>query len=323
MKRIYVWGTGCVAGELLENGLDIGEISGFIDSTPGKDTFLGKPVFPPARLKEVKFDLVLAASRRSREILEAYFSLGLPREKLLLTRCSQTVTDLNENRAYAAGILGGDRVERLIPKACLVPQPVNDPGLLPERELENDYVRLKTLELVARELEGVPGCAAELGVYKGSFARCIQMVMPQRKLYLFDTFEGFSPEELERENKLGRAGEGFAQAHRNTGAAAVLARMPKPENVEIRQGLFPGSLKGLEERFAFVSLDVDLEASTYEGLRYFVPRMAEGGCMFLHDYGDPRLLGVREAFRRYQKDRGICLHGIPLCDRNGTLAIRF
>lgn len=147
--------------------------------------------------------------------------------------------------------------------------------------------------------------------------------MPQRKLYLFDTFEGFSPEELERENKLGRAGEGFAQAHRNTGAAAVLARMPKPENVEIRQGLFPGSLKGLEERFAFVSLDVDLEASTYEGLRYFVPRMAEGGCMFLHDYGDPRLLGVREAFRRYQKDRGICLHGIPLCDRNGTLAIRF
>jgi len=323
MKKIYVWGTGCVAGELLETGLDIREITGFLDSAAGKDTFLGRPVFPPAYLKETEFDLVLGASRRSGELLDTFLSLGLPREKLLLTRCSQRVADLNENRDYAAEILGREVVEGLIPKASLVPQPVKDPGLLPEGELENDYVRLKTLELVARELEGVPGCAAELGVYKGSFARCMQMVMPDRKLYLFDTFEGFSAQELERERKLGRGGEGFAQAHRNTSAEEVLSRMPYPETAEIRRGLFPDSLNGLEENFAFVSLDVDLEASTYEGLCYFVPRMAKGGFLFLHDYGNPGLPGVREALRRYQQDRGVCLHGVPLCDRNGTLAIRF
>ncbi len=323
MEQIYVWGTGCVAGELLENGLDLQKITGFLDSAPGRDTFLGKPVFSPEYLRNVAFDLVIAASRRSQEMLKRYLEMGLPREKLLLARNSQTIADLNESRAYAAGILGQAVVSAMIPEACLVPRPVNDPGLLSEAELENDYVRFKTLELVARELESVPGCAAELGVYKGGFARCIQLVMPRRKLYLFDTFAGFSAEELERERKQGRAGEGFAQAHQNTGVAAVLSRMPRPENVEIRQGLFPDSLRGLEERFAFVSLDADLEDSTYAGLKYFVPRMNRGGCLFLHDYGDVRLLGVREALRRYQQDTGVVLHGIPLCDRNGTLAIRF
>lgn len=318
MKKIYVWGTGCVAGELMESSLDIREIAGFLDSVPGKKTFLGKPVYAPSQLVGAEYDLIVIASRSSREILKTCQELGLDRKKLLFTRNSQTVADLNESREYAAEILGGETVNAMIPEAWLVPGPAADPGLLPKRELENDYVRLKTLELIASELEDVPGCAAEFGVYKGAFARCIQLAMPQRKLYLFDTFEGFDPEELEREWKK----TGFAQAHRNTSVEAVLSAMPYPEKVEIRKGLFPDSLNGLEERFAFVSLDVDLEKSTYAGLSYFVPRMARGGCLFLHDYGNPGLSGVRAALERYQRDRGQRLFGIPLCDRSGTLAIR-
>ena len=38
---------------------------------------------------------------------------------------------------------------------------------LPEQELQNDYVRLATLELLYRRLGTVPGAAAELGVYRG------------------------------------------------------------------------------------------------------------------------------------------------------------
>ena len=45
----------------------------------------------------------------------------------------------------------------------LVGIPLADAVLL-ERELQNDYVRLATLELICRRLENVPGAAAELGV---------------------------------------------------------------------------------------------------------------------------------------------------------------
>src|SRR5262245_47355138 len=57
-----------------------------------------------------------------------------------------------------------------------------------------DYNRYSSLELCAYEIinNGVPGNIAELGVYQGVFASKLNEVFPDRKLYLFDTFQGFS-----------------------------------------------------------------------------------------------------------------------------------
>ncbi len=60
----------------------------------------------------------------------------------------------------------------------------------------------------------------------------------------------------------------------------------------IKQGFFPESLGGLEDTFAFVSIDVDFEDSIYEELRYFYPRKEKGGYIFVHDYNSS-LLGVK------------------------------
>ena len=130
----------------------------------------------------------------------------------------------------------------------------------------------------------------------------------------FDTFSGFDPQEAEG------LGAGFVGAHRNTAADRVLVLLPHPERAVIRQGLFPDTAEGLEERFALVSLDVDLEESSYQGLRWFLPRLQPGGFLLLHDYNSPRLPGVRAALRRYEAERGR-LHAVPLCDVNGTLVI--
>ena len=54
------------------------------------------------------------------------------------------------------------------------------------------------------------------------------------------------------------------EAYKNTNVGVVLERMEYIENVVIKQGFFPESLDGLEEQFAFVSLDVDFEESIYE-----------------------------------------------------------
>ena len=50
--------------------------------------------------------------------------------------------------------------------------------------------------------------ASELGVYRGRFARCINRLLPDRKLYLFDSFQGF--------DRSAGAGKAFQAAHENT-----------------------------------------------------------------------------------------------------------
>ena len=66
-------------------------------------------------------------------------------------------------------------------------------------------------------------------------------------------------------------------AHASTTVRLALDALPYPERAVVKPGFFPDSLDGLEERFCLVSLDVDYEAATLEGLRYFWPRLSPGG----------------------------------------------
>src|SRR5688500_5298208 len=88
-----------------------------------------------------------------------------------------------------------------------------------------DYIRLSTLELVSHEINkaGIKGNVAELGVYKGKFARYINQYFPERKLYLFDTFEGFDKSDIKREQELHlNSGK---QNFSNTSLKSVLQQM--------------------------------------------------------------------------------------------------
>lgn len=42
----------------------------------------------------------------------------------------------------------------------------------------------------------IEGSVAEAGVYQGNFSAVINKCFPTRKLYLFDTFEGFDSKEI-------------------------------------------------------------------------------------------------------------------------------
>ena len=112
----------------------------------------------------------------------------------------------------------------------------------------------------------------------------------------------------------------FVEAYKYTSLKLVLDRMTNLDNVIIKQGYFPESLDNLEDKFAFVSLDVDFEESIYEGLKYFYPRLVKGGYIFVHDYNS-NLLGVEAAVDRYEDDYGIMLCKVPLCDKSGTLVV--
>jgi O-methyltransferase len=131
--------------------------------------------------------------------------------------------------------------------------------------------------------QDIPGSLAELGVYKGHTAKLIHHMLPERKLYLFDSFNGF-PEQVIREDLDGEERPQTVKFD-NTSKEEVLKYVNGNDNVEVREGIFPETAKGLEqETFAFVHLDADLYQSTFDGLKFFYPRLSPGGCIIVHDY---------------------------------------
>ena len=311
---IYIWGTGCGASELLEQGMELERITAFVDSFPGGTEFLGKPVLLPQQLVAADCDLLIITARHADAIGQTCRELGIPEGKCLFLKNNSFLTDRNSKCSTAEEILGKELLQKLLPRQHIVPTPAQlAAGLLPEQELTNDYVRLATLELLCRKLAAVPGAAAELGVYRGFFARCINLLLPERKLYLFDSFAGFG--------ETAGASESFQAAHANTTVQKVLDIMPYPERITVKPGFFPASLDGLEERFCLVSLDVDFYETTLEGLRYFWPRLEKGGYLLLHDWGNPKLPGVSEALQQYEKETGASIPAVPLCDVSGTLVL--
>jgi len=182
-----------------------------------------------------------------------------------------------------------------------------------------NYIRISTLELCAQEIyeKKVPGAVAELGVYKGNFAKYINALFPDRKFYLFDTFKGFDEKDVAVEtNHAFSTGD---QDFSDTSVASVLAKMKHPNQCAVHQGWFPESLGGLEDTFAFVSLDADLYKPIYDGLEYFYPRLNKGGYIFVHDYNNKGYEGAKSAVRDFCQQQGIGY--TPMSDGWGSVII--
>jgi O-methyltransferase len=185
-----------------------------------------------------------------------------------------------------------------------------------------DYIRASSLELVAHEIytNNIPGNVAELGVFRGDFAKLINSAFPDRKLYLFDTFEGFDENDIKAEYK-GRASTGASvQDFSDTTVNLVLGKMKYRETCVVKKGYFPQTAQDVEDVFAFVSIDTDLFEPIYNGLCYFYPRLSQGGYIFVHDYNDGHTYTrAKEAVRKYCLENGIPY--FPLSDNQGSAII--
>lgn len=182
-----------------------------------------------------------------------------------------------------------------------------------------DYIRLATLELVSTEVESrkLEGNVAELGVYKGKFARYINSYFPNRKLYLFDTFSGFDAQDVQKEKK--EAFSSGEQDFSDTSVEMVLKEMPFRDRCIPVKGFFPQSAAGIDDRFVFVSLDTDLYDPIYAGLHYFYPRLVKGGYIFIHDFNNAAYKGARKAVEQFCREQGVSF--VPIPDSGGTAVI--
>jgi hypothetical protein len=190
----------------------------------------------------------------------------------------------------------------------------------PHAGLREDFVRSHAFRLAAQRINErqVPGAIAELGVYQGEQAALLNRLFPGRRLRLFDTFEGFAEKDLKAE-QTARFSGAVVGDFQDTSVDLVLSRMADPASVIIHKGFFPDSAEGVEDQFAFVSLDVDLYDPTAAGLEWFYPRLSKGGCIFVHDYNNRRYMGVRRAVEEFIAKSGAC--ALPLPDFAGSIAI--
>lgn len=169
-----------------------------------------------------------------------------------------------------------------------------------------------------RYIVKVFGGVAEAGVFRGEFAADINSAFPDRKLYLFDSFEGFSKSDLEGEQQYhsldGTAGNHFTE----TSIELVMSKMKQKDMVEIRKGYIPDTFRGLEnERFCFVNLDMDLYKPTKAALEFFWPRMIPGGGILIHDYSDDSIYAkLKQAVQEFADKEGI-----PILPIGDTLSV--
>lgn len=141
------------------------------------------------------------------------------------------------------------------------------------------------LQISRIDSEVIEGDLAELGVYKGETAKLIHLCSPQRKLHLFDTFEGFPARDLVRET--GKAA-GYTTMHfADTSIEKVRQYLGAHPNMIFHRGYFPETAPGQEDQaYALVNLDADLNKPTAEGLAYFYQYLSPGGVILVHDYND-------------------------------------
>lgn len=180
----------------------------------------------------------------------------------------------------------------------------------------DDYFRYATLGLALQRVldEDIPGAIAEVGVWRGETSAFLHRVAPNRRLYLFDTFEGFPPSDLP-EGAIDRR-------FRDTSEAAVRARVGSSPDVVITKGYVPETLGAATgERFAFVLLDLDLFAPTLASLDFFYPRLSPGAYLIVHDYNNPESdWACKRAFDDFLADRPERL--VELGDVWGSALIR-
>ena len=182
-----------------------------------------------------------------------------------------------------------------------------------------DYVRVMTFNLIINEIKdrNLSGNVAELGVYKGKFAKLINQCFPEKKLFLFDTFKGFDKTNF-AEGIEQKIVDKVLHDFDDTSVAEVLEKMPFKNQCVVKQGLFPDTITGCEnENFCFVSIDADLYKPIYDGLNFFYSRLVKGGYIMVHDYNNKEYKGAKQAVQKFAIEQDVSY--TPISDGWGTV----
>ena len=150
--------------------------------------------------------------------------------------------------------------------------------------------------MAVEKTEKIDGDIAEVGSYKGGSAKLICEAKGNKKLHLFDTFDGL-PNPCHND-----CPKEFHKGQYSASLESVRNYLKKYQNVHLYKGLFPSTAEPIKnKKFSFVHLDLDLYKGTLASIEFFYPRMSKGGILISHDYINT--MGIRKAFDDFFKDK--------------------
>lgn len=170
--------------------------------------------------------------------------------------------------------------------------------------------------LMTQDLEGD---MVEFGCFQGHTARILACMLPNKKMYVYDSFEG-SP--VNDENKVAGLCETSFESFKET---FENEKLPLPI---VKIGFFEHLTdKDIPEKICFAHLDANLYISTIDPLRLIYDRMAKGGIILIDDCPDCpgiRCPGVQRAcdeFFANKPEIPVILKALPGYDTPGKTVI--
>ena len=186
----------------------------------------------------------------------------------------------------------GLALEVKVPRA-VIPKKISSPA---------GRANINILTEMIERTRSLPGAVADCGVYKAASTVGMALFMRQhgihKRIYAFDSFQGFAPESVARDLDLGeviRDNVGYSDFSLEQVQSKI--RSFRIDNITLVPGYFHQSFKTFPQdiRFSFVHLDVNLYESYCQGLEFFYSRLDPSGIILLDEYNDPRWPGCNKA----------------------------
>lgn len=185
----------------------------------------------------------------------------------------------------------------------------------------------------------IPGDFVECGVWKGGSAMMMALMLKKhhltdRKLYLYDTFEGMSePTEMDKTARGAEAATLMKKESNKVSTSSVWCYSPleevksnllatgyPPENIQFIKGKVEDTLsRTIPGKLALLRLDTDWYESTRIELQMLYPLLEKKGVLIIDDFGHWE--GAKKAVVEYFES----IHEYPLLQRidyTGRLMIK-
>lgn len=321
--KIIMFGAGGMSHFLTQKIKKGTEIVAYLDTTNNENKNIdGIPVIGLDSLKRITYDYIVVAFSDVEKGFNILKNEGISEECMVGYSFNDDRPYKNNHFQHITNIMLNDELkDKRISNLFDVPTKkffLCAMNQIEDASVETDFVREQTLSLIAKEIrrKKLNSAIAELGVFRGNFSKKLNVLFPTQTLYLFDTFEGFDTRDVESDINLG--GERLRNFD-NTSIEEVLSKMKFPDKCVIKKGFFPDTYDLREEKFSFVSIDVDLYDPIKCGLEIFYPRLEKGGYIMVHDYNNIVYRGTYEAVLEYCDKKGISY--VPIPDIAGSIVI--
>lgn len=325
-EKILIFGTGSVSYELYKK-LNFNKINvlAFINSNFKDEIFFDKKVISPEQIRLFEYDYIVIASGYVKKITNILLELGVNKEKIVsyIYDDSSTYIDLQRNmNQYMDKTYNRNKIREWTDGKISEFFPAifwkNEYAM---KKMQKDYVREQSLSLLANQINerNIHGSIAECGVFRGDFTVVIDSVFRDRNFYLFDTFEGFSENDVEEDEAI-KNKTGEKNKFKDTSEQLVLERLKNSKNnVIIKKGYFPDTFDINDQNFVFVSIDFNLYEPVREALEIFWNYLEKGGIILVSDYSAPFYEGTKAAVDEWcEKYNKI---PIPIPDYYGSILI--